>query len=87
MVLVELQCALSRFSALEILGMVILGSLALQTLDCFRQKKKEVPGEVIGSARMNDNCSEYIQGQVFQCPTICDKGKSLRLLMRWLVAL
>lgn len=87
-VLVELQCALSRFSALEILGMVILGSLALQTLDCFRQKKKkEVPGEVIGSARMNDNCSEYIQGQVFQCPTICDKGKSLRLLMRWLVAL
>lgn len=40
-VLVELQCALSRFPALEILGMVILGSLALQTLDCFRQKKKK----------------------------------------------
>lgn len=86
-VLVELQCALSRFSALEILGMVILGSLALQTLDCFRQKKKKCLERWLVQQEWMIIALGIFKGKFFNAQQFATKGKSLRLLMRWLVAL
>lgn len=86
-VLVELQCALSRFSALEILGMVILGSLALQTLDCFRQKKKKCLERWLVQQEWMIIALGILKGKFFNAQQFATKGKSLRLLMRWLVAL